>query len=483
MWLTERVGDHAGRAVGVHGERFLVGRGEDCDLCIENSNVSRWHAQLAVQPDGSTELRDLGSANGTWVDGQRVERATLTGGQQLQFGDTVFTTSSEEPAEDRTDIRGAGGAAAATPGASSVRRALQENSAFQRTVRDHSALRHTIRRGSRRSVGVAAAVAGTTAAGMLVATGALSSTSVAERALQRVGGATVLVKAVAGSGATQGAGSGWVIDARRGLIVTNAHVINSGTRFQVGVDGRLREARVFSVAPCEDLALLQVEDTNGLRAANLGSQSDVRPGQTVAAVGFAGNASLEDQLTATEGIVSVAETTYRQPEADVPPYPNVIQTDAAVNPGNSGGPLVDAEGRVIGVNAAVRTVSAQGRAIQGQSYAIGAERVKEVFGTLRTGRSIGWAGLGLDYPEPEDLRRSRLPEGMFASRAVEGSPARRAGFGQESLLLAAVNGRRVGSTLAGYCTAVEGIASGATATFTVVGVRSGRARKVRVRFA
>ncbi len=485
MWLNERVGKQRGRTLRVESERLLVGRAEDCDLRIEDANVSRWHAYLARTPEGAVELHDLGSANGTYVDGRRVTNATLTGGEQLQFGDTVLVASVTRPIEQATGVRpGAGESPAANAGASVIRRALREDSVFQRAILGQSALQRSVSRGTRRSVLAGAAVAALTVVAALAVTGVLSPTSTAERAIDRVGPATVLIHGLGDEGTVVETGSGWVLDADAGLVVTNAHVVNAGTRFKVGVDGRLRDARVLSAAPCEDLAVLRIADTRGLRAAELGEQRDVRPGEAVVAVGFPGNASLTGQLTATEGIVSVARTTYEQPGPDVPPYRNVIQTDAAVNPGNSGGPLVDADGRLVGVNSAVRTVSEQGRAIQGQSYAIGVDRAKQVLATLRTGRSIGWAGIGFDYPTAQDLRRARLPAGLFASRAVPGTPARRAGIGEQPLLLVAIDGRPVGSTLSGYCQAVAGVAGAATATLTVLHPDgSGAARKIRLRFS
>ena len=80
----------------------------------------------------------------------------------------------------------------------------------------------------------------------------------------------------------------------------------------------------------------------------------------------------------------------------MPQYPNVLQTDAAINPGNSGGPLVNTDGELVGVNSAGIT-DLGGRTIQGQGYAIGVDRVKEIVPTLRQGRSIGWTGLGFGF--------------------------------------------------------------------------------------
>ena len=178
-------------------------------------------------------------------------------------------------------------------------------------------------------------------------------------------------------------------------------MVNDGTEMKVGIDGKLRKATVVGVAPCEDLAVLKVADNSGLRSMPLGSQSDLKEGQTVVAVGFPANASLSAQLTSTVGVVSVAKTQYKELALDVPTYTNVVQTDAAINPGNSGGPLVRvSDKRLVGVNSASRTESADARTIQGQGYAVGVDRVKEVVPELRAGRSMGWTGMLFTYPDP-----------------------------------------------------------------------------------
>lgn len=163
MWLVERVGRQPGRALRVSGERWLVGRSEDCELTISDANVSRWHAYLTESADGAVELHDLGSQNGSWVDGRRVAHAVLRGGEQLQFGDTVLLTSLSEP---RAEAGTAVGEAALTPAgtgdasSSLIRRALRADSVFQRALRDQSTLQRSVRTSGRRAIAAAAALAG-----------------------------------------------------------------------------------------------------------------------------------------------------------------------------------------------------------------------------------------------------------------------------------------------------------------------------------
>ena len=289
--------------------------------------------------------------------------------------------------------------------------------------------------------------------------------------------ATVLVDAEV-DGTVVSGGSGWVLDADEGLIVTNAHVVNGGETFLVGFNPRntdpgadldRRPATVVASAPCEDLAVLKVDDTEGLVEIPLGSQSDLRQGETVVALGYPASASFESNLSTTEGSVSVVQESFDLQSLDVPNYPNVIRTDAAINPGNSGGPLVDLDKTLVGVNSAGITLL-RGRTIQGEAFAIGVDRVKEIIPTLRTGESIGWTGAGIAYPTSEnELTNLGLPTevGLVLGSAVEGTNAADAGLGDQPALLVSVNGNPVDNTLPSYCQAVEGVASGETITMTM----------------
>jgi S1-C subfamily serine protease len=263
-------------------------------------------------------------------------------------------------------------------------------------------------------------------------------------------------------------GSGWTLDAGQGLIVTNGHVVNGGQSYQVGVNGQLRQATLVGNAPCDDLAVLKVTPTNGMKTMPLDSQSNVKEGDDVVALGYPQSASENAKLTATSGVVSVAKTQYNEPVPDIPNYANVIQIDAALNPGNSGGPLIKSDSKkLIGVNSAVRTENQQGRTIQNQNYSIGVDRVKPVVNYLRQGKSLGWVGFNLSYPTTEDL--GSLPAGVKTSSGVAGTPAADAVNGK-SLLIIGLNGKRISNSLASYCDAAGSLQSGDRATFTVMDV-------------
>jgi S1-C subfamily serine protease len=208
----------------------------------------------------------------------------------------------------------------------------------------------------------------------------------------------------------------------------------------------------------------------------LGSQKDLKQGEQVVAVGYPASASLDDNLSSTAGVVSRVEGAFRAPSPDAPSYPNVVQTDAALNPGNSGGPLIDEDKHLVGVNTAVVT-QLGGQPIQGQGYAIGVDRVKEIVGTLRGGHSRGWAGFGLEF-----LRRK--PKGALAVGvvAVPMGGAGSSGRPAVSGLVSQINGARVGSTFAGYCDAVRTIGSGQTAVLTIQTRANHAPEQVQVKF-
>lgn len=457
MWLSVESGDGEPRRVRVAGERFVIGRDEHCDLVLSDSKVSRRHAYLKPRSDGRASLHDLGSSNGTWVDGQAVQSALLGGGERLQVGDTELVPQrSEAPAV----------MVAPRPALSLVQRG---QSALHRVALQRSVRRATV-------VG-AAALAVAASIAFMTATGVFERDR-SEEVVRAVAPATVSIEARRGAERT-GNGSGWVLDAAAGLVVTNAHVINSGDSFKVGVEDALRDAEVVGAAPCEDLAVLRVRDTSRLRTLALGDQDELRLGELVVAVGYPGSASQQVKLTSTTGVVSVVRSTYREPALDVPVYLNVVQTDAAINPGSSGGPLVNGEGELVGVNSAGRTKAADGRVIQGQSYAVGVDRVKEVAPTLRGGKSIGWSGMGFEYPAQG---AGRGPSGLLVAGAVRGTAAARAGFGRSPLVVTAIDGNGVDRSIASYCDAVRGIGSGDSATFTVVSPRGGRPRELQVAF-
>ena len=145
-----------------------------------------------------------------------------------------------------------------------------------------------------------------------------------------------------------GSGSGFIIDAKKGYIATNNHVIEGAQKITVSLsDGRNLEAKVIGADPRTDLAVLQISDVTKLTAVNIGDSSKVEVGESVVAIGNPGGD--EFARSVTTGVISATNRTLDlQGEAGF----DLLQTDAAINPGNSGGPLVNYQGQVIGINSA-----------------------------------------------------------------------------------------------------------------------------------
>ncbi|MGD9703425.1 MAG: S1C family serine protease [Acidimicrobiia bacterium] len=162
---------------------------------------------------------------------------------------------------------------------------------------------------------------------------------------------TVSVRRGPFSGEASGAGTGIVLDG--GYILTNAHVIEGATEVTVTAsDGSTRQAEVIGSDTSSDVAVLHVDDTAGLVPASIDTAAVAAVGDDVVAIGNA--LALEGGLTVTKGIVSALD---RSIDTENGTISDLIQTDAAISSGNSGGPLVNGSGQVIGMNTAVATSS------------------------------------------------------------------------------------------------------------------------------
>jgi S1-C subfamily serine protease len=466
MRLRFESGDQRGQTVEVEGDEFSIGRGHECDLVLADDDVSRQHARLVRRADGRFELEDLKSTNGTEVDGRRIlAPRVLAGRERITLGDTVLI--AEYDGTQETAVSGRNGQQTVVtprrtplPPPAAPRRDVRQESVFQRGAsRVQSSLQRVrLQRRANRAIALAAgALLVAIAAVVLAVTGVFGGgQSGAAEVAGKVGPVTLLVSREDG-----GHGTGWVYSASEGLVVTNHHVINGATQIKVRVGGKMRPATVVASAPCEDLALLQLRDTSGLKQIPLGSQSRLREGQTVVAVGYPVNGSLSDNVITTVGTVSSVRSPFRALALDVPKYPNVIQTDAAINPGNSGGPLVDLQGRLVGVNSA-STHGFGTEVVEQQGYAIGVDRVKQIVPRLAQGNSIDWNGLFFDYDHPP---KAPLLSGLKVSGAEPGSPADRAGLDETPATLLAINKTRIEPSVQSYCSAIRGV-KGSSAKFT-----------------
>ncbi len=246
-------------------------------------------------------------------------------------------------------------------------------------------------------------------------------------------GPTVVSIAVSGSGkrgrrGQEGAGTGFAFTPD-GYLLTNAHVVENGRRFRVtALDGASDEAYLVGVDRGTDLAVLH--SARPIPHAEIGSSSQLRVGQMCVAIGN----PLGFAATVSAGVVSALGRSMRGHGGRM--LDNVIQSDVALNPGNSGGPLVDSRGRVIGVNTAVILGA------QGLSFSVPSDTASWVAGELlRRGKVLrSWLGLSAQTRPLDPRLRRQL--GLIVESGVEltalepRGPAAQAGFQRGDILIA-----------------------------------------------
>jgi S1-C subfamily serine protease len=242
-------------------------------------------------------------------------------------------------------------------------------------------------------------------------------------------GPTVVGLHTAQNGRRAGSGSG-VILAPDGLILTNSHVVGSGARMAVTTaDGRHLNARVIGNDPDTDLALVRVEEDVTLPAAQLGDSKGLKRGHVVIAIGN----PLGFESTVTAGVVSALGRSLRARSGRL--IDDVVQTDAALNPGNSGGPLVSSRGEVVGINTAIILGT------QGICFAIASNTAKFVLGELVRHGRVRRAYIGIAAAHTALPRRVRLVAGIAQDSAVmisnveKDSPAERAGLAAGDIIV------------------------------------------------
>ena len=220
----------------------------------------------------------------------------------------------------------------------------------------------------------------------------------------------------------QGSGSGFIISSD-GYIVTNHHVIDGMNEIKVTLlDGRTYDAKLIGSYSAYDIAVIKVE-ARDLPYAVLGSSKDLRPGEWVVAIGNPHGF----EHTVTAGIVSAIERNLANVEgAEDISQAELIQTDAAINSGNSGGPLINMDGKIVGINTAIIPYA------QGISFAISIDSVKDAIQSLKqTGKyARPWIGIwyySLDADAAEQLGIKETA-GIYVADVAADSPASRAGM-------------------------------------------------------
>jgi S1-C subfamily serine protease len=246
-----------------------------------------------------------------------------------------------------------------------------------------------------------------------------------------LGPAVVNLRAVASDGGRRpgGAGSGFLFTPD-GFLLTNHHVVRGSSRIRVRLnDGREVSGHVVGADPWTDVAVVQA-DASGLPHAQLGESAGLRVGQLVVAIG----SPFGFDSTVTAGVISALGRTLRSITGHL--VDNVIQTDAALNPGNSGGPLLDSRGRVIGINTAII------HSAQGICFAIPINMAKRIIPQLmQHGRVVrGYLGLhGRDFPIARNIARQwglNQETGVEVIALESGGPADQAGMIEGDLIIA-----------------------------------------------
>ncbi len=282
----------------------------------------------------------------------------------------------------------------------------------------------------------------------------------------------VTVNANDGAGGVQSAVGTGVVLSDDGEIVTNAHVVSGFSRVSVLVAGERdpRPAAVVAADPNHDLAVIRVDDASGLRAATFAAPGDVQVGDDVVAIGYA--LHLDGAPSVTRGIVSAVDRTL---ETAGGALDGLLQTDAAISSGNSGGPLVDARGEVVGINTAVAR-SRPDVAANNIGFAISVAKAMPVIDALRGGRGESGAPIAAGYLGVALGDRRDGGTGAVITDVGPGTPAESAGLRVDDLVVA-VDGRPIASA-AGLVAAVRGSAPGTLLTLEVV--RAGETLEVPV---
>jgi serine protease Do len=235
----------------------------------------------------------------------------------------------------------------------------------------------------------------------------------------------------------EGKGSGMIIDGKRGLVLTNNHVVSGANHIQVTLpDNRTYAGTVVGTDPWGDVAVVHV-DARGLPQVELGSSRNLLVGSTAIAIGNPFGLG----STVTVGVVSALNRQLPAPTGFM--LENLIQTDAAINPGNSGGPLCDAHGRVIGMNTAIIPQA------QGLGFAVAINPIKHTVEDIVAHRPVThpWLGVAMLDLNQEIAQQLHVPvqQGVVISNVLSGAPAADAGL-KSGDVITTFNGAKIANT-------------------------------------
>jgi serine protease Do len=225
-------------------------------------------------------------------------------------------------------------------------------------------------------------------------------------------------------------GSGVVVDPK-GYIITNHHVVDRANRIQVKLanDQTEYEAKVIGSDPESDLAVIKIDAGRQLPAASIGNSDAVQVGEWAVAIG----APFGFDRTVTVGIISAKGRDLGDPEH---PLTRFLQTDAAINQGNSGGPLLNVRGQVIGINAMIATDTG---GYEGLGFAIPINMAAKVYNDIIRSGKVSRGALGIFFDprgKPELLKAYGASEGVFVQSVTRGGPAEKAGMQVGDIIVA-----------------------------------------------
>jgi len=245
-------------------------------------------------------------------------------------------------------------------------------------------------------------------------------------------------------------GSGVIIDGKRGLILTNAHVLAKSTTITVVLnDERKFDAHIIGADPDSDLAVLRISSKKPLPAVEMGNSDDLMIGETIIAIGNPFGFS----NTVTTGIISAVNRSIRTENAV---YHDFIQLDASINPGNSGGALLNINGELIGINTAIYAKA------QGIGFAIPINKAKRIISDLiQYGEVVQiWIGVNVQTLDKKLAQYMKIPEsrGVLVKEVTIGGPGYKAGIRDGDIILAV--GARKTPSVELYNTAMKNYAKG-----------------------
>jgi S1-C subfamily serine protease len=265
-------------------------------------------------------------------------------------------------------------------------------------------------------------------------------------------------------------GTGWVYSARDGLLTTAFHVVNGASEVRVKV-GRhpWRRAAVVAASPCEDVALLAVNDTRGLRTMPLASPNGLAVGMPANTAGFTRDSGRR-RWRSRHGVVTNVRIALgaRTRDVDTPPLDDLLKTTSIVSPGQSGGPVTTSAGRLIGMN-----FGTLGEGDEARGMSIRLDRLLETIDTFRRGEAPGWLGHGIYFylrsvhPKPRGVVVTGLAGDLYGDYYGGG------------ILVTAVDGVSVGSTFATWCRTIGALPAG-WAKLTIVRLRGGTPETVTI---